>query len=198
MVRAIGLRPHFVGPRERMDVPEALRSGPRLFVQPGGDELDDAWAFVGPVADSVRGFVDGGGAYLGLCLGGYLAGASPGYGLVPGDTDQYSARPGALLHGSASAVLPVNWRGTRRMLYAQDPPVFEVAEGTRGMEILARYADGSVAALVVPFGRGRVGVVGPHPEATDDWFVDEGLRPVEPSGLDLGVDLLHTLLGGPG
>jgi hypothetical protein len=39
----------------------------------------------------IRGFVQSGGRYLGFCLGGYLAGATPGFGVLPGDTDQYIA-----------------------------------------------------------------------------------------------------------
>jgi hypothetical protein len=48
--------------------------------------------------------------------------------------------------------------------------------------------------LVAPFARGRVGVVGPHPEATPDWYDDYGL--IDPDGLDadLGHDLIDTLM----
>jgi hypothetical protein len=62
------------------------------------------------------------------------------------------------------------------------------------VEVLARYPNGEIAALTAPFGAGAVGVVGPHPEATPDWYADVGL--VDPDGLDadLGHDLVDALL----
>jgi hypothetical protein len=50
--------------------------------------------------------------------------------------------------------------------------------------------------VVAPYGRGAVGVVGPHPEATRDWFVDDGLVPPEPLALDLGLDLVDAVMAG--
>jgi hypothetical protein len=38
------------------------------------------------------------------------------------------------------------------------------------IKILGRYSSNDdVAATLSPFGRGWVGLVGPHPEATEDW-----------------------------
>ena len=46
----------------------------------------------------------------------------------------------------------------------------DVAEEANGTKILGRYAsNGDVAATLTPFGKGWVGLVGPHPEATGDW-----------------------------
>ena len=39
-----------------------------------------------------------------------------------------------------------------------------------------------------------MGVVGPHPEATDDWFTDAGLEPPDRLGADLGQDLVDAVM----
>lgn len=198
-----GLRARFVGRGERLSLADALRRGPTVLVQPGGGELDTAWTELAADRETVRDYVAGGGRYLGLCLGGYLAGRTPGYGLLPGDTDQLVRRSGSPLRRARDGVVEVVWDGQRRSLYAEDPPVF-LLDGDRQppagqpvapgpATVVATYPNGDVAALVCPFGDGRVAVVGPHPEATDDWFTDAGLAPVHPDGSDLGQDLLRRL-----
>jgi hypothetical protein len=57
--------------------------------------------------------------------------------------------------------------------------------------VLATYDTGAVAALVTSYGAGRVGVVGPHPEADRHWYPrgltnPDGIRP------DLGYDLIQA------
>ncbi|HYH24317.1 MAG TPA: hypothetical protein VD834_03130, partial [Blastococcus sp.] len=52
------------------------------------------------------------------------------------------------------------------------------------------YDNGLPAAVVAPFGRGAVGVVGPHPEASPDWYRDSGL----PVPSDLRADLTQDLV----
>ncbi len=81
---------------------------------------------------------------------------------------------------------------TRKALFFQDGPHFDIKR--RSATVLATYQNGTVAASVTPFGAGRVGVVGPHPEATRDWFTDAGLRVPRPLGLDLGQDLVSTVM----
>jgi hypothetical protein len=48
--------------------------------------------------------------------------------------------------------------------------------------------------VVAGFGAGRVGVVGPHPEATNDWFTDAGLSRPKRLSTDLGLDLVDTVM----
>ena len=76
-------------------------------------------------------------------------------------------------------------------MFAQDPATFELDAGADA-EVVARYPNGAPAALVAPYGEGRVGVVGPHPEATADWFTDAGLA--VPFGVDLARDLARDLV----
>src|SRR5690606_15367702 len=86
-----GLDVTYVGPREPLALgPDALARAV-LYAQPGGGQLRPAYRRLRRHARVIRAFVRGGGRYLGFCLGGYLAGRSPGFALLPGDTDQYIA-----------------------------------------------------------------------------------------------------------
>lgn len=192
-VRAAGLTVDYIGPKEHRQLDEAGLAGCALYVQPGGGELEDAWKHIKPAKRLLRGFVAGGGRYLGFCLGAYLAGKGPGLGLLPGDTDQYIISRRAEIRHDGDAVVTVSWGGDRRRLYFQDGPVLLVP-GTADVDVLATYENGLAAAAVCRVGDGAVGAVGPHPEATADWFVDVGLAPPSPDGLDLAIDLIHRTM----
>lgn len=183
----------YAGPHERVALtPEAL-AGTTLYAQPGGGTLSRAYKHMRWHRSAIRDFVRSGGCYLGFCLGGYLAGATPGFALLPGDTDQYIASPQATVDTEDDALVQVSWRGTPRTLFFQDGPHF-VLSGGAPVTVLATYPNNTIAAVVAGFGEGRVGVVGPHPEATADWFTDAGLRTPKRLGLDLGLDLVDTAM----
>jgi len=166
-------------------------AGATLYCQPGGDELAPAWRRLHRDARVVRDYVRAGGRYLGFCLGGYLAGDDPGFGLLEGATDSYVGTPGADVTGEASRVVDVTWAGRRRAVYFQDGCYFTPGPAT---EVVARYANGLAAAVVSPFGLGWVAVSGPHPEATDDWFADDDLPPLASPSLDLAHDLIRRVM----
>lgn len=186
-----GFRIAYVGHREEFPLTEAALAQAVLYAQPGGGELEAAWRRMRRHADPIRSFVRSGGRYVGFCLGGYLAGRSPGFGLLDGDAHQYIATDGAETHSERSTIVEIDWAGQHRWLYFEDGCAFNVGSST---EIVARYRNGRAAAVVGSYGAGRVAAVGPHPEATDDWFWDEGLSPVHPPGLDLGIDLVRRVM----
>jgi glutamine amidotransferase-like uncharacterized protein len=143
-------------------------------------------------ADDIKNWVNAGGHYLGFCLGGYLAGATPGFALLPGDTSQYISSPQATVGDSNDTVVPIRWRGQLRHMFFQDAPVFRLNRGAAAT-VLATYDTGDFAAVVTAYGAGSVGVVGPHPEADQSWYTSgltnpDGIRP------DLGYDLIQTTL----
>lgn len=188
-----GFDVRYVGPEEDLPLsPRALASA-AMYAQPGGDELSHAYRHVRRHRAAIREFVESGGRYLGFCLGGYLAGATPGFALIPGDTDQYIASAAATVRSERDTLVDVTWRGRRRALFFQDGPYFQVSPGA-GATVMATYPNGTVAALVSGFGSGRVGVVGPHPEATADWYADAGLVVADPPGTDLGLDLVDAVM----
>lgn len=184
----------YVGPHEKIKIsPAALRSA-ALYAQPGGGSLNKAYRKMKGTADIIRDYVSSGGRYVGFCLGGYLAGRSPGFNLLPGDTDQFITSPGAGVTQEVDTVVDVYWRGHLRRMYFQDGPYFQLDTESENVIVLATYANGRIAAMVTPFGQGKVGVVGPHPEATAGWYEDYGLT--NPDGIDteLGCELIETLM----
>jgi glutamine amidotransferase-like uncharacterized protein len=180
----------FCGPSESVELsPDSLATA-TVYAQPGGGNVDAAWRNLRQHADDIKTWVRGGGRYLGFCLGGYLAGASPGFALLPGDTNQYITSPQATVDSTDDTVVPIRWRGQLRHMYFQDAPVFRLNSATAAT-VLATYDTGAIAALVTSYGAGRVGVVGPHPEADQSWYPSgltnpDGIRP------DLGYDLIQT------
>jgi hypothetical protein len=112
--------------------------------------------------------------------------------LLPGDADRYIDSDHATVDHEESTLVEVRWREQPRTVFFQDGPRF-VVDDAAPTTILARYPGGAIAAVVAPFGRGRVGVVGPHPEATADWFTDVGLPTLD--ARDLAQDLVDTVLG---
>lgn len=186
-----GFDVRYTGPREEIPLSAEALAGAAVYAQPGGGDLDRGYRHLKRHRDLLRDFVARGGRYLGFCLGGYLAGATPGFALLPGDTDQYIATPGATVDDEEDTLVDVRWRGRDRSVFFQDGPCFLLEPGNRA-GVLATYPNGAVAALVTPYGAGRVAVVGPHPEATDDWFTDAGL-PVR-HAQDLGLDLVDAVM----
>ena len=184
----------FVGPAEADNLTAAVLSTAVLYVQPGGaDDLDTAWEAVAPIASALRNWIDDGGAYLGCCMGGFLAGRDPGFDLLPGDSLEYSATPGATVTDNADALVTVTWRGQPQAVYFQGGPAFTVNAGSDDA-ILACYSNGFDAAGVFGFGRGSVGVTGPHPEAPVAWYTDAGLDVPSPLPHQAFTDLVTTTL----
>ncbi|MEV4544309.1 BPL-N domain-containing protein [Micromonospora echinaurantiaca] len=188
-----GFDVRYVGPDADLPLSHRALAGAALYAQPGGGTLKRGYRQLKHHRDEIRQFVHSGGRYLGICLGGYLAGATPGFALLPGDTDQYIGSAAATVRSERDTVVDVSWRGRRRGLFFQDGPYFWLRPGAEA-DILATYPNGTIAAMVTRLGAGRVGVVGPHPEATDDWYLDAGLRPADRLGTDLGHDLIDTVM----
>lgn len=184
----------FVGPKEDIPLKAKTLAGAVLYAQPGGGELEPAYKRLRKTADAIRDYVRAGGRYLGFCLGGYLAGETPGFGLLPGDTDQYISSFRARTHTDGDTVIRVRWAGKKRALYFQDGPYFALDSARGRAHVVALYDNGLPAAVVAPCGAGTVGVVGPHPEATPDWFTDVGLSVPMPLAHDLGLDLLDRVM----
>lgn len=189
---------HYVGPGGDLPLRPEVLAGAALYAQPGGGTLAAGWRRMRKHRNPLRHWVAGGGRYLGFCLGAYLAGATPGLRLLPGDTDQYIASPDATVHTESDTLVEVDWRGTRRQMFFQDGATFQLRPGAEGVDVIARYPNAEIAALSAPYGAGRVAVVGPHPEASDDWFDDAGLpHPGGPDGdgaRDLARDLVDAVM----
>ena len=184
----------YCGPDEAVPLSRDALDQAVLYGQPGGgDNLDAAWRSVRSFTPDLKAWVRAGGRYLGICMGGYLAGSGPGYDLFHGNSDEYITEPGATVHTTGDALVTVSWRDTPATIYFQDGPGFSLDPGADA-QVLARYSNGSIAALVAQSGRGRVGVCGPHPEAERWWYTDAGLTPPDPLPLPLAHDLVATTI----
>ncbi|WP_280429819.1 BPL-N domain-containing protein [Nocardia brasiliensis] len=185
-------RVEYVGPGTGKPLTAAVLAGAQLYVQPGGgSDLEATWRDLGGSAETIRDWVRGGGSYLGVCFGGYLAGRDPGFDLLPGDTDGYIDAPDTTVPDARDTVIPVDWRGTPRHMYFQDGPAFHLDQGAAAT-VLATYPNGSAAVVVAPYGKGRVGVSGPHPEADESWYADKGLTNPDGVRWDLAFELIEA------
>jgi glutamine amidotransferase-like uncharacterized protein len=185
----------YVGPNENISIQAGLQlPNVVLYVQPGGDgSVNKAFKRLKKDAPVIRNFVLKGGRYLGFCMGGYLVDDDPGFELGL-NTDQYIKTSGATIKTTADTLVQVTWRGTNRWMYFQDGPYFIPGRGIDGQTILATYMNGYIAAMVQPYGSGKIGVSGPHPEAPASWYKKAGLTDPHSFDTDLGHDLIDVLI----
>ncbi|KAJ1324791.1 BPL-N domain-containing protein [Microdochium nivale] len=199
----------YAGPREPAgDVTPALLASATVYAHGGGPDLDTAYGLTRQYQDAIRKFVSEGGHYLGFCLGAYLAGHKSGYGLLPAGVGagQEIKRKHAQVKGDEDTVIRVDWtftngkKETGRSVYFQDGVVLTGLDDkscpVKG-RILSRYsANGDVAAAVLPFGKGWVRLVGPHPEADQVWYDDAEISNPEGVKFDIGYDFVRATLNG--
>ncbi|WP_431955768.1 BPL-N domain-containing protein [Nocardia lijiangensis] len=189
-------RVQYVGPDAEVPLTAATLADAQLYVQPGGGaDLQGAWQVLSSSAEMIRDWVRDGGSYLGLCFGGYLAGRNPGFALLPGDTGGYIDSPGASVPDDRDTVIAVSWRGKPRHMYFQDGPAFFLDDGADAT-VLATYPNGMAAAVVARYGKGVVGVCGPHPEADESWYAEKGLTNPDGVRFDLAYELIEAITGG--
>lgn len=191
----------YVGPREKRKITAGNLRKARLYVQPGGDtSVAKADRLLGNRAKKlIKNYVRAGGHYLGICQGAYLAGANPGMAmLAPADSGQYIQTPGASVTSTRDAVIPVRWGANPRTaktyrMFFQDGPYFTL-NSVRGVKVFARYTNGRIAAMTKTYGKGRVGVVGPHPEAPRSWYRAIGQKDRSAVGRALGKRLINATM----
>lgn len=186
-----GFRTEFCGPGEERQISRSTLAEATVYAQPGGGSVNAAWRRLRGYAEDIRDFVHGGGSYLGFCLGGYLAAANPGFALLPGEVDQYISTPRASFDSTDDTVIPVLWRGRGRNMYFQDGPIFRLQSGAPAT-VLATYDTNAPAAVIASYGAGRIGVVGPHPEADQAWYASARLSNPDGIQFDLGHDLIES------
>jgi len=181
-----------VGPDQSMSVTEGLRiPGVTLYAQPGGDgDYRTAYRAERAWVSDIRNFVKRGGRYLGICMGAYLA-ASDAFNLFSGRVQQYIKTTGASTTSAKDTVIPILWRGKQRFMYFQDGAAFSGGSNTT---MIATYTNGLGAAVTAPYGKGKVGVVGPHPEADQHWYITYNLTDPDGPDADLGYDFIEALM----
>lgn len=198
LIEGAGFAVRFVGPAALTDA--ETFAGAELYAQGGGDETMDLYRAVGArrwgaAVANLRAFVADGGRYLGVCLGGYVAGewmdeagTVPGLALLDGDVSPFTATPE---DPAEDQVIDIEWLrpAGRRRVYFQEGPYFAAA-GTPW----ARYRNGTTAVLVATYGSGKVAVSGVHLEAERDWYEAYDLDDSDGVDRDLGLALLRELM----
>ncbi|KAL6916977.1 hypothetical protein FSST1_008472 [Fusarium sambucinum] len=198
----------YAGPKEQVDVTDETLQGATIYAHGGGPNWEKAYRQTKKYQKTIQKFVSNGGHYMGFCLGAYLAGPNDGYDLLPRgvETDQEIERRRAQVKDEDDTVIQVDWTFSsgrtdkQRWLYFQDGVVIKgLNEKTPG-HVIGRYSsNGDVAASVTPYGKGWVGLVGPHPEADKTWYEDAEIENPEGIRYDIGHDFIQeTLNGGSG
>jgi Biotin-protein ligase, N terminal len=151
------------------DMSEARLQSYRLLIIPGGNYVTMGKSLSPGTAVKIRGAVQKGLNYLGICAGGLLAGDCKynGLNLTSGVRfDLYSA----VNRGIHKAAVPISGAGAPTLdQYWEDGPQF-----TGWGEIVGKYPDGTPAIVEGKSGDGWVILCGVHPEAPEKWR--QGMR----------------------
>ena len=195
IARAVGLKVKYVHPGE---ITKEILSNAAVYIQPGGpDDLIMREAFTQEDVVNIRNYVAHGGRYWGICAGAFFAAENliepghhkvPAIGLIPGTVYDYSKI-------TKARVEQVVWNNKLRWLYFQDGPAFQLTRNElKKVQPFAFYHDGAIAGFTTNFGSGKVLVVGPHAEATADWYAEDQIT--DPDGLDndLAIIALSELI----
>jgi glutamine amidotransferase-like uncharacterized protein len=162
----------------------------RLIIVPGGDFVAMADGMSAPTVEKLRGAVGSGVGYLGICAGGFLAGRFQGKGLdLTGVKFGFYA---AESRGIRKAAVPIATAGGPTLdQYWEDGPQFSGWGAA-----IARYPDGSPAAVEGRFGKGRVILIGVHAEAPESWRGGMRFRTTARADNDYAAQLVRAALGG--
>ncbi|ANR77884.1 hypothetical protein BBB57_06165 [Kosakonia sacchari] len=161
----------YIGENEKLKLNRQNLKKFDLYIQPGGgQDIPAAYNAIGDEgANAIREFVRSGKGYLGLCMGAYLA-DKDWIGLINAPLDSEAARPGAEANDEGDYTLSVKWGGKEESFYYQDAPYLSNRTKSPGYTPIAYYLNGDVAMAAYTYGKGKVVLTGPHPEADESWI----------------------------
>jgi len=185
-----GYKVHFIAANE---INPSVLAHAKLWVQPGGNAIELVKALREEQLAAIRNFVASGGLYVGFCAGAFFTDAYvddektlPGLNLTPGEQFDY-------IRGDSNAyMLPITWNGEQRDIYFQEGGYIVFAKEAQA-KIIATYPNGSIATAVFPYQRGRIAITGVHPEASEQWKLNDNLVDQDGSDINLAVELIHEL-----
>ena len=194
-----------VNPREMM---KQLKPGDVLVV-PGGYDYDKTIPQLQKLkADKfIRKHVEEGGIYIGHCLGADIA-DKKGLNIFRGEITD----PAPEEYKKVGQAVKLDWKGQERYLYFYDGPKFEPDKKMYrnwNLKVLATYKEtsnetgmnaGDAAAITYDFGKGKVLLISPHPEADERDYesVTFGRDKLESLNYDMGLELYNAVIGEPG
>ena len=133
---------------------------------PGGIGDSDSYPnfFTRKRANRIAEFISSGGHYLGICMGAYWAGERY-FDILDGvNPVQYIKRPNTDIKRSYGTVASVTWKDQKEDMYFYDGCAL-IGDAER-FKTVARYSNGDPMAII----QGRIGLIGCHPEAPEQWF----------------------------
>lgn len=191
---AVGLKVRFVS--NVGELPNLLKDTAVFIIGGTEDDLHPLLkAFTPKVTEALKDYLRNGGRYLGLCGGGFMASTGwnegktrvKGLGLIPAATKVYR-------DDFAARIIPVRWQGNTRPMFFKAGPSFQLVNRPEDVQVVANYEDGSIAALMSSYDKGKLAVCGPHPEARPSWKDEASDGHKWTSSTDLAIDFLEDLL----
>jgi glutamine amidotransferase-like uncharacterized protein len=148
------------------DMSESQLMAHRLLIVPGGNFIDMSAGLTSQTTARIRGAVQQGVNYLGICAGAFLAGDGRGaYNSLDLTSGVRFGFYGAETQGiRKAAVMVTDVNASSIEHYWEDGP-----ELTGWGEVVAKYPDGTPAIVEGAVGQGWVVLAGVHPEAPDSW-----------------------------
>ena len=153
-----------IGTRQMNGLTESEIRRYRLLIIPGGNFEAIGKGLTSATTANVRGAVQRGLNYLGICAGAFFAGNSPynGLDLTTGARFRFYAAEARGIRKSPVAIADAG--GQTLDQYWEDGPQL-----SGWGAVVARYPDGTPAVVEGMFGGGWVVLSGVHPEAPADW-----------------------------
>ncbi|MCD6480286.1 hypothetical protein J7L65_05835 [Candidatus Bathyarchaeota archaeon] len=153
-----------------------LEKGCRVLIIPGGYTAEMVSALAPQGLKEIRNFVRGGGLYIGICAGAYMAaervevpGRPEGLGII-NVTNMRMRGIGVVEIRVVDPDHPLVEGCPKRIrIWYQNGPHMMAG---RGVEVIAVYEDGSAAIVSARYGEGLVILFSPHPEGSSEGGVD--------------------------
>jgi glutamine amidotransferase PdxT len=147
-----------------------------LLIIPGGHTARYVDALGEEGFEQIREFVAGGGGYIGICAGAYIAtqsvevpGRPPGLGIIEIENERRAGRGiRTIAIAKTEHSVMQGYEGEVDIWY-KNGPMIKVGEG---VETLAVYGEGSAAIVCATYSQGRVVIFSPHPEGSLEGGVD--------------------------
>jgi len=161
----------YIGESEKLKLNSRNLNKFDMYIQPGGgQDIPAAYdAISDEGAEAIRNFVRSGKRFLGICMGAYLA-DKDWIGLIDVPLDSEVGRPGSEAADEGDYTLSLLWGGKKESAYFQDGPYLSNSSASKGFTPISWYSNGDVAMAAYTYGKGKVVLSGPHPEADESWI----------------------------
>ena len=112
----------------------------------------------------IKDYVNGGGRYLGICMGAYWAGSYYFDILDSVDAVHYIKRPGTDTRRPHAKNIDIVWNGVPEQMYFYDGCAL-VGDHTK-FKTVATYSNGDAMAVI----QNNIALIGCHPESQQHWY----------------------------